>query len=207
MMMVLVLSVAVLLNQLQTVGKWCYKERSFHWVRLFLCGSVLLGALLLANQYRVYRGFYVYRQEFNLKAAVADPQQLLYYSFKIPRNPSILFIYARVLQKRCDSEKELEVIQQIEKRFPTPSLWIQKGELYERLGNLSCAETAYKMAANMVPSRQKARYKLVLLYLRNNQRDKASQLAQSILNEKVKCYGFDTYEMHQHLRKLFREFE
>ena len=79
-----------------------------------------------------------------------------------------------------------------------------KKEAIEHLaGKLKDAEVAYWTAHKMVPSRQKARYKLALLYYRQGRIPEAVELANEILTEKVKIYSFETYEMHRELRRIF----
>ena len=67
------------------------------------------------------------------------------------------------------------------------------------------AETAYWAAHFMVPSRQKARYKLALMYYQQKRISEANRLANEVLTEKVKVYGFETYEMHRELRRIFED--
>lgn len=57
----------------------------------------------------------------------------------------------------------------------------------------------------MVPSRQKARYKLALMYYQQKRISEANRLANEVLTEKVKVYGFETYEMHRELRRIFED--
>ena len=81
--------------------------------------------------------------------------------------------------------------------------YILKGDALQRTGKLKDAEVAYWTAHKMVPSRQKARYKLALLYYRQGRIPEAVVLANEILTEKVKIYSFETYEMHRELRRIF----
>lgn len=95
------------------------------------------------------------------------------------------------------------MISELGKRHPTPSLFIIKGDILQEQNELEEAETAYLTAANMVPSRQKAKGRLVFLYKRMGRQKKAQRLARKLLTEKIKNYGFDTFELHEKLKKEF----
>lgn len=97
------------------------------------------------------------------------------------------------------------MISELEKRHPTPSLFITKGDLLQKQNKLNEAETAYLIAINMVPSKQKAKGRLVFLYKRMGKQEKAKRLAHQLLTEKVKNYGFETFELHEKLKKEFPE--
>lgn len=87
--------------------------------------------------------------------------------------------------------------------YPHIELYIIKGECLENTGQFIEAEDAYWYANFMVPAKQKARFKLALLYKNNEQYDKGKRLAQEILNENIKIYSFHTYEMHKELKAAF----
>ncbi len=55
----------------------------------------------------------------------------------------------------------------------------------------------------MVPSSQQARGRLVLLYKEMGKYEEAYRLACELLTEQVKDYGFETFELHQKLKKEF----
>jgi hypothetical protein len=67
------------------------------------------------------------------------------------------------------------------------------------------AEKAYLKAYYMVPSLQLSRTKLAMLYKKQGNIVKAKALANEVLNEKVKVYGFQTYRLHQKLNEILKD--
>ena len=111
--------------------------------------------------------------------------------------------YCHILHRLQKDTVLLENIYHWEYLHPSTHTYILKGDALQRLGRIKEAEKAYWTAHYMVPSRQKARYKLVLLYQSQGRTSDAYGLAYEILTEKVKVYGFETYEMHRDLERIF----
>ena len=99
----------------------------------------------------------------------------------------------------------LDKITYWEQLYPSTHTYILKGDALQRTDKIKEAETAYWAAHFMVPSRQKARYKLALMYYQQKRISEANRLANEVLTEKVKVYGFETYEMHRELRRIFED--
>lgn len=99
----------------------------------------------------------------------------------------------------------LKKISHWENLYPSTYTYLLKGEVLQNLSKLREAEEAYWTAHYMIPSRQKPRYKLALLYKQQGRVSEAVRLAEELLTEKVKVYSFDTYEMHRELRRIFRD--
>lgn len=79
-----------------------------------------------------------------------------------------------------------------------------KGDCLVRLARYKEAEQAYWTAHYMAPIRQLARAKLAHLYFKTHRLKEAKAMASSILNEKVKVYGFDTYKIHYEMKEIIR---
>lgn len=110
--------------------------------------------------------------------------------------------YCYTLDRLRQDSLLLSKIGNWERLYPSTHTYILKGDVLFRTGKLQEAENAYRIASNMVPSHQKARYKLVLLYHRQGRIYEAKQIAQEILSEKIKNYSFETYEIHRELQKI-----
>ena len=120
------------------------------------------------------------------------------------KNEKIFWMYyCHILHRLQKDTVLLENIYHWEYLHPSTHTYILKGDALQRLGKIKEAEKAYWTAHYMVPSRQKARYKLVLLYQSQGRTSDAYRLAYEILTEKVKVYGFETYEMHRDLERIF----
>lgn len=169
-------------------------------IRLMIIIICIPSTMILQKQYNLHRYLYNYAQAFNAKSST---DSLSYLLKEMPNNINVLSLYAYKLKKKDEEKKLLSVTQLMINLYPNPSLLIQKGDLLYKMNDPVGAEAAYKQAAQMVPTRQKARYKLALLYYYTGKKSEAIILAKGLLNENVKNYGFETYEIHQNLKKIF----
>lgn len=204
MMVILALSCAILLKQYSRIAVWSYCKvmipvRSF---RCFFLLLSLLATILLCRYYDLYRDIYVYQKSVRLEEEIKNPVRIRQFHEKLLTDVSISLFYAYILQKGQSERELMEVIHFLEKTYPTPSLFIRKGEFLQQSHCFFEAETAYTLASAMVPTKQKARYKLALLYYQIGRKAEAINIASTLLNEKVKNYSFETYEMHQELKKI-----
>ena len=204
---ILVLAYAVLLKQKKSkffMGQMRMKIcRSVHVP--ITCVVCVLLLLPLQKQYQSYCNAYHFWKFLRIKEVVQKPDELASFVSCFPKDTGFLSLYAHVIMKRKEYGKYDEVIKLIDEADPTPSLLIRKGEMYQELRRYKDAEITYKTVASMIPTRQKARYKLALLYHETGRGAEAVALAKTLLTEEVKSYGFETYDMHQHLKEIFRE--
>ena len=112
--------------------------------------------------------------------------------------------YCVALNKEKQDTMLLDKIINWEKLHPDPMVYILKGDVLKRNGNIAAAEQAYRIAAYMIPSMQTARGRLAFLYKDYGREEEGLMLAREILEEEVKVYGFATYELHQDLRDKFK---
>ena len=180
------------------------KKSLFKIIQFSLFVIAIPIIIYMVNCYNLYCEFHTYRNSLKIEEIARDTK-FIHFKEKMPNDIGMLTLYAHILHKRKEEDKLLKAINILENTYPTPSLFIQKGDLFQRTQNIIEAEKAYKLAAAMIPTRQKARYKLALLYHSLGRESEAVYLAKTLLSEKVKNYGFETYEMHQNLKKIFRE--
>lgn len=204
-MALLVASLAALLNRQKKQTKACLSVVPLRVFRLLMIAVLVPLLISIYSYYQWYDRFATYRKSTSVDEAIAAPLELMRFREKLPTDMAVLTFYANVLRKQQDNKKLLEVIHTMEGLYPTPTLWIHKGDIYRKLGDMEKAEQAYQLAAAMVPTRQKARYKLSLLYLHTGRTEEAVLLARCLLSEKVKNYGFETFEMHKDLKRTFRD--
>ncbi|WP_257670208.1 O-antigen ligase family protein [Parapedobacter tibetensis] len=88
-------------------------------------------------------------------------------------------------------------------KMPHSDHYILWGDCLRETGDLEGAESRYRYATRMVPSRQAARGRLAMLYKVQGRDAEGMALARQVLEEPVKVYGFDTYELHRSLRESF----
>lgn len=181
--------------------------RSFYCWYDILRGSVLVVIMAqsccLIKMYRYERKLYdIARQSANRQPeeTVVELSQLEL----AMRNEKIYWTYyCYILDKLQRDTILLNKIYHWEYLYPSTHTYILKGDAFSRIGKLKEAECAYQTAYYMAPSRQKARYKLVLLYQKQGRMEEAVHLTKELLTEKVKVYGFETYEMHRELKRIF----
>lgn len=111
--------------------------------------------------------------------------------------------YCNIVYKTGTDSALLEKIKKCELLYPTPEIYIIKGDILLSNKKYREAENAYLLAHYMVPSKQRARSKLAILYRTMGREEEAKRIANEILTEKVKVYGFETYEIHKNLKMLF----
>lgn len=105
-----------------------------------------------------------------------------------------------------NQDKEfIHTVHYLEEKFPSPDLLLMKGDYLKEKGLWREAETAYKLAAYMVPTLQIPRGKLAFLYNEIGRKKEAVEIAREILTEHVKVYGFDTFKLHRELKKIFED--
>ena len=172
------------------------------YIKAVLTVAILALALPVFNRYSAYHKLYTGIQE---RSFYNQPHQLTLLVQQLQDDNAVLTYYCNVMQRANDDKETWLMISELEKRHPTPSLFITKGDLLQKQNKLNKAETAYLIAINMVPSKQKAKGRLVFLYKRMGKQEKAKRLAHQLLTEKVKNYGFETFELHEKLKKEFPE--
>ncbi|QIU97333.1 O-antigen ligase family protein [Bacteroides faecium] len=160
-------------------------------------------SIILFNQYKAQHTFYKIHQSTkssNLESFIYNCS-ILENNFK---NEVFFWMYY------CDALNEMKYdqtlqskIQNWERLYPSPETYIIKAESLERIGQEKEAEKLYWLAHFMVPSRQKARSKLAILYKKQGKMKEALELANEILTEKVKNYSFETYRIHTTLERIF----
>lgn len=117
------------------------------------------------------------------------------------------FIYIRCRKERIAKLDTtfLHSIHFLKSHFPTPNLWMMEGDYWKEKGKWKEAEAAYQLANDMVPSLQKPRGKLAILYKEMGRHEEAMAIVREILTEKVKVYGFETFLLHRELKRIFED--
>lgn len=176
----------------------------FSKIAKFMIVIALVGvAFLTTEKYKYHRRFYNIISNYSPDHWEKSVGELAALE-SVFENEAIFWMYYCTLLDRHKSDSLLlQKIVRWEQLYPTPETYIIKGDLWERTGQYKKAEVAYDLASWMVPSRQRARSKLALLYLKQGRKQEAKRIAHQILTEKVKVYGFETYEIHEELKRIF----
>jgi hypothetical protein len=123
----------------------------------------------------------------------------------LSKDALFLYCYCMILGEKREFFQLMEKMKYLERLAPTSSVYVLKGDCLNEINQYEDAENAYKKAYYMVPSFQLSRTKLAMLYKKQGKNTEAKALAEELLNEKVKFYGFQTYRLHQKLKEILEE--
>lgn len=171
--------------------------------RVFLLITICFLAIGIFNQWRNYR---LFAQVWQNKVHYSTDQQLkLLQSLHAPlqQNARYLGYYAQTLFKNNQYVECIAVLKQWVNIKPVNEAYILWGDCLYELSSFHEAEQMYAYANAMVPSRQRARVRLAILYKKMGKWEEGRLLARQLLEENVKIYSFETYELHQQLRGAF----
>lgn len=161
-----------------------------------------LGGILF-NQYKAYHTFYNIYQS----TTSSNLESFIYHCSTLENNlkhEAFFWMYYCDTLNKMKYDRTLQCkIRNWERLYPSPDTYIIKAESQERIGQEKEAEKLYWLAHFMIPSRQKARSKLAILYKKQGKMKEALELANEILTEKVKNYSFETYRIHTTLERIF----
>ena len=169
----------------------------------FLATFLLSGRLW--KQWQPYHNLYLHSQSPITKKEMKYPNPILQVKDKMKDDIGFCYAYCLFVQKKNLDTDILPIIHYLEKNFPSPSLLMTKGDCLKKKNQWKEAESAYRLAANMMPSLQAPRGRLALLYNETGRRKEALAIAHEILTEDVKVYGFDTFRLHRELKRIFED--
>lgn len=177
-----------------------------HWYtcqRIAILIIIIVQSFLLVQMYCHHRELFQIVQLANYLKPKETIAKLAGLETKMRNERTFWMYYCHTLVQSRQDKILLKKISYWEHLYPSTHTYVIKGETMQRVGRFEEAEEAFWTAHYMVPSRQKARYKLALLYQEQGRIPEAVRLAHEILTEKVKVYGFETYQMHRNLRRIF----
>ncbi len=163
---------------------------------LFL-GTVLLGVLGASTLQAYYRLQSLARQPTVDIREIASLRQFM------AGEPAYRYAYCRLLDRQKQDSLLKEQLDACIRVRPSPANLVWKGDVHWRLREYDETEAAYKTAGEMVPAMQTARGRLAFLYHDLGREEEALRLAEELLTEKVKVYGFDTHILRLKLKKTF----
>lgn len=199
---------AVMLAEMSNWQKGYVIKQTFSWqipLKVFVILVIAVQGVLLVRTFRAHRQLYRMSRQIathsqtDILTAMAQLEPTL-------KNETLFWpYYCHLLDQFRQDSILADKMVYWEKLYPSTHTYLLKGDVLQRMGKMEEAESAYWKAHFMVPSRQKARYKLSLLYYRQKRFSEACRLAREILAEEVKAYGFETHEIHKELRRILNE--
>ncbi|MBD1434724.1 hypothetical protein H8B06_18000 [Sphingobacterium sp. DN00404] len=171
--------------------------------RVFLLIAICFITIGIFDQWRSHRLFVQVWQ--NRRHYSADQHLGFLQSLQTPlqQNARYLAYYAQTLFKNNQYAECIAVLQKWVNIKPVNEAYILWGDCLYALSSFHKAEQMYIYANAMVPSRQRTRVRLAILYKNMGKWEEGRSLARQVLEEDVKIYSFETYELHQQLRDAF----
>lgn len=170
-----------------------------------ICCIALIAGGKLYRKWNAYNGLQTYLVTH--KEKIFSRQARLPAEISKEMTDDAGFIYLRCRKERTAKSDTgfLHSLHFLENHFPTPNIWMMEGDYWREKGKWKEAEAAYRLAANMVPSLQKPRGKLAILYKDMGRHEEATAIVHKILTEKVKVYSFETFLLHRELKRIFED--
>ncbi|WP_458409072.1 O-antigen ligase family protein [Bacteroides congonensis] len=172
-------------------------------IKLMMVIALAGLAFIITEKYQYHRRFYNIMSSYSPDHWEKSLGELIALESAFEKEPIFWMYYCTLLDRHKSDSLLLQKIVKWEQLYPTPETYIIKGDMWNRMGQYKKAEDTYDLASWMVPSRQRARSKLALLYLKQGRQQEAKRIAHQILTEEVKVYGFETYEIHEELKRIF----
>lgn len=200
-----IINIAFILNKKKTIEPRTIRAKS----RITMIAICFLATFLLSGrlwkQWQPYHNLYLHSQSPITEKDMEYPNPILQVKDKMKDDIGFCYAYCLFVQKNNLDTDVLPIIHYLEKNFPSPSLLMTKGDCLKKKNQWKEAESAYRLAANMMPSLQAPRGRLAFLYNETGRRKEALVIAHEILTEDVKVYGFDTFRLHRELKRIFED--
>jgi O-antigen polymerase len=101
-------------------------------------------------------------------------------------NQFFIFNYGAELTVMQEYQQSVNVLKEVEHRLNDSDFYIYLGSSQEGIGILNEALQSFEKASNIMPVKFYPRYRMVLLYQKLGEMDKAKSLAQQILDMPIK---------------------
>lgn len=201
-----VISVACSLKKDNAIDELCILEKNIckGVATVFVCCFVLFGGMIY-SKWKSYHGLQIYLNTSSMRDTSKYAMALPRFKDELKDNVLFAYFYCRTMKLGHNDTEFLSCLDILEKKFPSTSLFLMKGDYWYKKGCWIEAEEAYRLAADMVPSLQMPRGRLAVLYKQIGRRQEALALVREILSEKVKVYGFDTFSLHRELKRIFED--
>ena len=183
------LLLAALLGSMKSRRLACFSVCVWKFRVVVACLAIGMSAVALAS-YTVYR-----------TAKAGREWQRLYPYFRY--NAELMNRYAQTCVDE-PLETRREILEDVIALAPTCELYMERGDLWRRQGNLAKAEACYRWAAAMIPHRLTPKFKLFELYRDKDDRGRALPMAVAIVNAPVKKEGTKVLRMKAEARRFFR---
>jgi O-antigen polymerase len=177
--------------------------------------SIVLAACMLIHQTFSYtqnlkKGFTTWNNamdnyQFEDYAAAITEFELVYPIFK--KDGEFLMNYGKALSIAGESQKSITILEQAKNYQNNIVIATTLGDSYKATKQYNRAESSFKQAINMSPSKFYAPYLLANLHDALGQKEKAVTLAKQILNKKIKVPSIVIEDIRLQMRQLIAKYK
>lgn len=146
--------------------------------------------------------------EYRMMAGLSDAAFISDYYELLPlltENPRFLFDFGKMLTKQGRYNDSNAMLRQGALVSNDPMFYVVQGNNYRDMGAYEEAETAYQKAFHVLPNRIYPLYQLMLLYEQTGKQEKMWQMAQHVIDFKVKVESPATQEMKEKAFRLYAQ--
>lgn len=172
---------------------------------LLVCSIIFLSLLYFNN---VYVGLKKWKKADDLFQVGLYSKSISVYREIVPlfsNEGEFLMNYGQVLAMGRKCNEAIEILLTAKKHFNNSKIQISLGNCYVALNKFHEAELTYLDAWYMIPNRFYPKYLLMKLYIINNNKKKAFETAQYILNKSAKVNSTAIREMRDEVKKYLND--
>lgn len=210
----------VLIVVLSTIASLSDKPSSFRYlnkrknifkpvITIVLIGFVYLLGIKTVSIDRLNNGFKTWKQALITNSCGENEVSLILYAKAYPilnRNGDFLMNYGKILMIAKQNKKAIEILKEAQLYLNTTIIETALGDAYKDLAEYNKAETAYKKAYNMIPSRLYPLYLLAKLYKESADALKATTMANTVLNKEVKISSIAIKQIKTEMKKIISNY-
>lgn len=201
--LIYIITLAILLNhQKQFTVDHSNSNKLFKSLKI---GSIIVAIMLISFLIKQHSLYYYCNKSISAYYSKKNSDilsDLVRFELAIPNNNVLLIHYIHIARQEGQDSLFFKKLTQYSALHPTNRLYIQRGDYLKSHNNYKLAEEEYWKAHYMIPSQQKARSHIAILYAETGRIVEAKELALELLNEKVKIFGFETFELHSKLEEI-----
>ena len=171
------------------------------WI-VAISGLIYLGSRYMLGTYYFNKGYAkVLKQDFD--SGIFNYKKAYTY---LGNNGKFLFYYGSLYYLNKEYSKSIFFLQKAVDLRSDPNAFITLGNSFKALKRYNKAESAYQIAANIIPSRLYPKYLLANLYVKMQQLNKATDMAKTILNSKEKVITTAGSEIKTEMKLLIEKY-
>ncbi len=174
-----------------------------------LSGFALIFYLLIAFSFmenRNYENHKTWNEAVSLSSfRMYDKAIILYDKLynDLKHSGNFMLNYGGTLALAGKYENAVQILEKTKNLSSEHNVYLNLGNCYQMTNSFENAETCYIFASNMIPNKVYPKYLLVRCYLKTGNSKKAKEIAEYIMNMKVKIISPAESQIKNELKKIF----